>query len=64
VDWKKYIAEHHTTSVQLGELAARAEPKLLIVSHNTRRGPAEQLMADIRRAFAGKVVIAEDLQRF
>lgn len=64
VDWKKYIAEHHTTTVQLGELAARAQPKLLIVSHNTRRAPADQMMADVRRSFAGRVVFAEDLQRF
>lgn len=64
VDWAKYIAEHHTTSIQLGELAARAKPKLLIVSHNPRREPSNQVLANIRRAFSGRVVIAEDLQRF
>ncbi|MEY2459650.1 MAG: hypothetical protein QOG30_1480 [Acidimicrobiaceae bacterium] len=64
VDWAKYIAGHHTTAIQLGELAARAKPKLLIVSHNGRRAPAAQLLTDIRRAFGGNVVIAEDLQRF
>jgi len=64
VDWAKYIAGHHTTAIELGELAARAKPKLLIVSHNGRRAPAAQLLADIRRAFSGNVVIAEDLQRF
>jgi len=64
VDWAKYIAEHHTTSTQLGEVAARAKPKLLIVSHNTRRESAEQVLANIRRAYRGQVVIAEDLQRF
>jgi ribonuclease Z len=64
VDWAKYIAEHHTTSIQLGEVAARAKPKLLIVSHNTRRESNEQVLANIRRAYNGQVVIAEDLQRF
>jgi ribonuclease Z len=64
VDWKTYIAGHHTTAIQLGELAARAKPKLLIVSHNGRRAPAAQLLTDIRRSFTGNVVIAEDLQRF
>lgn len=64
VDWAKYIAGHHTTAIQLGELAARAKPKLLIVSHNARRAPAAQLLADIHKGFSGKVVIAEDLQRF
>lgn len=64
VDWKKYIAGHHTTAIQLGELAARAKPKLLIATHNGRRAPATQLLTDIRRSFTGNVVIAEDLQRF
>jgi ribonuclease BN (tRNA processing enzyme) len=64
VDWAKYIAGHHTTSIQLGELAARAKPKLLVVSHNTRRESSEQVLANIRRAYNGHVVIAEDLQRF
>jgi ribonuclease BN (tRNA processing enzyme) len=64
VDWAKYIASHHTTSIQLGELAARAKPKLLIVSHNGRREPTAQLIANIQKAFSGKVVVAEDLQRF
>jgi ribonuclease Z len=64
VDWNKYIAGHHTTAIQLGELAARAKPKMLIVSHNGRRAPSAELLADIRRAFGGNVVIAEDLQRF
>ncbi len=64
VDWAKYIATHHTTSIQLGEVAARANPKLLIVSHNTRRDTSAQVLADIRRAYKGPVVIAEDLQRF
>lgn len=64
VDWAKYIATHHTTSIQLGELAARAKPKLLVVSHNPRRESPEQALANIRRAYNGRVVIAEDLQRF
>ena len=64
VHWAKYIAEHHTTSTQLGEVAARAKPKLLIVSHNTRRESSAQVLANIRRAYSGPVVIAEDLQRF
>lgn len=64
VDWAKYIAEHHTTSIQLGELAARAHPKLLIVTHNTRRESSAQLVANIRRSYSGALVIAEDLQRF
>lgn len=64
VDWPRYISEHHTTSIQLGELAARAKPKLLIVYHNSRRVTADELIADIRKSFAGAIAIAGDLQRF
>jgi ribonuclease Z len=64
VDWPRYISQYHTTSTQLGELAARARPKLLVVYHYSRRVPPDQILADIRRSFSGPVVIAEDLQRF
>jgi len=63
-DWAKYVRAYHTTALQLGELAARARPKLLVVYHNGRRVPDDRLLADIRRAFSGPVTIASDLQRF
>ncbi len=63
-DWAAYVRAYHTTAVQLGELAARAEPRLLIVTHDGRRVPREQLLADIRKGYAGQVVMAEDLGRY
>ena len=63
-DWPKYVSRYHTTAIQLGQLAARAHPKLLIVYHNGRRVPASEIIADIRRSFTGRVVVADDLQRF
>jgi len=63
-EWARYVREYHTTALQLGELAARARPKLLIVYHNGRRAAADQILADIRRSFSGPVTIAADLQRF
>lgn len=63
-DFAKYVRRYHTTAVQLGQIAARANPKLLIVYHNSRRAPASEIIADIRRSFAGPVVVADDLQRF
>ncbi len=38
-DWASYVRAYHTTALQLGELAARARPKLLVVYHNGRRVP-------------------------
>jgi len=63
-EWARYVREYHTTALQLGELAARARPKLLIVYHNGRRAAADRILADIRRSFSGPVTIAADLQRF
>jgi ribonuclease BN (tRNA processing enzyme) len=64
VAWANYVRQYHTTALQLGKLAARARPKLLVISHNGRRVSDEVILADIRRSFAGPVVIAADLQRF
>ena len=63
-EWAAYVRAYHTTALQLGELAARAHPGLLIVYHDGRRTPADQILADIRRSYSGPVVLAADLQRF
>ena len=63
-EWATYVRAYHTTALQLGELAARAHPGLLVVYHDSRRAPSAQVMAEIRQAYAGQVVIASDLQRF
>lgn len=65
--WLEYRAKHHTTTAQLGELAAKAEPGLLIVYHRGI-GPAghqisdQQYLAEIRRTYRGRVVIGKDLE--
>ena len=63
-EWATYVRAYHTTARQLGELAARAHPGLLVVYHDSRRAPSAQVMAEIRQAYSGQVVIATDLQRF
>ncbi len=63
-EWATYVRAYHTTALQLGELAAQARPKLLVVYHNGRRVPDDRILADIRRSFSGPVTIATDLQRF
>jgi ribonuclease BN (tRNA processing enzyme) len=64
MEWARYVRAYHTTALQLGELAAQARPKLLIVYHNGRRVTDDRILADIRRSFSGPVTIAADLQRF
>jgi ribonuclease BN (tRNA processing enzyme) len=63
-EWATYVRAYHTTALQLGELAARARPKLLVVYHNGRRDSGDTIIADVRRAFSGPVVVAADLQHF
>jgi len=65
--WIAYRAKHHTTTTQLGELAAKAQPGLLIVYHRGI-GPAGREISDRRyldeigRTFKGRVVIGQDLE--
>ena len=61
-DWQAYHKAAHTSGVELGEIAARAQPKLLVLYHQLMWGATEEeLMAEIRRSFDGEVVFADDL---
>jgi len=64
-DWQAYHAASHTSGVELGELAARAGPKLLVLYHQLMWGATEdQLLAEIRQNFDGEVVFANDLDLY
>jgi ribonuclease BN (tRNA processing enzyme) len=65
-DWPQYCREFHTSDVELGVLAARIQPKVLILDHTIRFGASdEDLLGAIRRAgYAGKAVVGKDLDRF
>ncbi len=59
---KIYHAHAHTSGTQLGDIAARAKPKLLILTHQLFFGASdEQLLAEVRSRFSGRVVSAKDL---
>ena len=61
--WPTYMREFHTSDVELGQLAARIRPKLLILSHIIRRGATdEELLAGVRQSFDGRVVVGHDLE--
>jgi ribonuclease Z len=65
-NWPQYMHDFHTSDVELGALAARIQPKLLIVNHTGLLGRTpEDLIAGIRRGgFSGRVVVGQDLDRF
>ena len=64
--WSRYMHDFHTSDVELGALAARIQPKLLIVNHTGLLGRTEDdLVAGIRRGgFSGRVVVGHDLDRY
>jgi len=64
--WPQYMREFHTSDVELGALAARIKPKLLVLTHIIRMGATdEQMLAGIRKGgFDGSVVVGRDLARY
>src|SRR5207244_1860055 len=51
--------------VEVGQLAARLQPKLLILTHIIRRGATdEELLANVRKSFGGRAVVGHDLDRY
>jgi len=61
-EWQAYHQASHTSGVELGQLAARAQPKLLVLYHQLLWGATEEeLLAEIRQSFDGEVVSAKDL---
>lgn len=65
-DWPQYCREFHTSDIELGAMAARIQPKFLILDHTIRFGASdEELLSGIRRGgYAGKAVVGKDLDRF
>jgi len=65
-DWPQYCREFHTSDIELGALAARIQPKFLVLDHTIRFGASdEDLLSGIRRGgYAGKAVVGKDLDRF
>ena len=65
-DWPRYMREFHTSDSELGTLAARAAPKLLILTHIVRAGASDSaLIAGVRAGgYTGRVVVGHDLDRY
>ena len=59
---QKYHSNFHTSGIELGDLAARARPKLLVLSHLLFFGEsADEIVAEVRSRFGGNVVAGSDL---
>jgi ribonuclease Z len=63
--WPTYMRDFHTSDIEVGQLAARIKPKLVILTHIIRRGATdEELLAGVHRGFNGRVVVGHDLERY
>jgi ribonuclease BN (tRNA processing enzyme) len=65
-EWQRYHAQFHTSTRELAELAAKAQPKLLVLYHQLLWGASpEDVLAEIKQAgYAGRVVFGNDLDVF
>ncbi|HUQ19613.1 MAG TPA: MBL fold metallo-hydrolase [Gemmatimonadaceae bacterium] len=63
---RRYMTSFHTPANKLGEIAARANPKLLLLTHVVPTGVADSLViAGIRSGgFKGRIAIGHDLERY
>ena len=61
-EWQKYHQSHHTSTFEVGEIASRAKPKLLLLSHILFWGSTpEEILKETRATYDGEIKIAEDL---
>jgi len=64
-DWPKYMHEFHTSDTELGALAAKIRPKVLVLTHIIRMGASdEELITGVRKGgFEDRIVVGRDLER-
>jgi ribonuclease BN (tRNA processing enzyme) len=64
-EWQRYHASFHTSAGDLGALAARARPSLLVLHHGLPwRSTPEEILRAVRARWNGRVVYANDLDVF
>jgi ribonuclease BN (tRNA processing enzyme) len=61
-EWQAYHSRYHTSTRQLGAIATRAQPGLLVLYHQLIWSSTEEdLLKEVRSAYNGRVVSAHDL---
>jgi ribonuclease BN (tRNA processing enzyme) len=64
-DWQAYHSSHHTSAHELGEIASRVKPKLLVLYHVLFWGASEEtVLNEVREKYTGDVVLGHDLDVF
>jgi len=63
--WRKYHSEVHTSTIELAEIAAKANPDLLVLYHQLFWGVSEdELVAEVKKGYGGEVISGNDLDVF
>ena len=60
--WQRYHARYHTSPRELAEIARKAKPGLLVLTHKLIwTSNPEEMLREIRANFDGRVVFGRDL---
>lgn len=63
--WRNYHSKQHTSTYELGEIANKSKPKLVVLYHILFWGSTEQeLVYEIALTYKGKVISGRDLDIF
>jgi ribonuclease Z len=63
--WKSYHARNHTSTIQLAEIADKAQPKVVVLYHILFWGATEEeISSEIATKYKGKLVVGKDLDIF
>lgn len=61
-EWQRYHSNYHTLGHELSEIAAKAKPGLLVLTHQLLQGVSESdLLREVRSVYDGAVVSGRDL---
>ncbi len=64
-DWKSYHAEHHTSTLELAEIAQKTQPGKVVLYHILFWGSSEaELLQEINAVYKGEVFVGQDLDIF
>jgi ribonuclease BN (tRNA processing enzyme) len=60
--WKNYHASNHTSTIELADIADKAQPKLVVLYHILFWGATpEDLLKEISTKYKGEVIVGKDL---
>ena len=61
-EWRRYHAAYHTSAIDLSKLAAKVQPKKLVLYHELPMGqPESEVLSEIRQTFTGEIIYRKDL---